>query len=169
MVQLTIIPSKQSMVGESCKSRPVSPSLAHADVDALGEEIDGPRVGVQQQIHRRIPALEPIDARQQPLRWECRTDRHGEREIRRRVFQLRNAQAQAVEPSRMSGSARGAASVSTRRAVPLAALMKSGAPGHDSRLRTNWPTAAGVTLSSSAAAEKLWWGAAASKALSAFR
>jgi hypothetical protein len=45
----------------------------------------------------------------------------------------------------------------------------SGTPSRSSRLRTSWPTAAGVTFNSSAAAEKLWWRALASKARSAFR
>ncbi|MNG08254.1 hypothetical protein D3C84_916000 [compost metagenome] len=72
-------------------------------------------------------------------------------------------------PSRMSGSAARAASVSTRRAEPLPARANSAMPSQDSRLRTCCPTAAGVTFSSAAAAEKLRCLAAASKARSALR
>lgn len=50
--------------GRELQVPPSVPSLAHADADALGEEIDGPRVGVQQSIRLRISALELIDARQ---------------------------------------------------------------------------------------------------------
>jgi hypothetical protein len=72
-------------------------------------------------------------------------------------------------PARMSGRARRAASVSASRVRPLVPRWNSGVPSESSRLRTSCPTAAGVTCSSAAAAEKLSCRALASKARRAFR
>ena len=69
----------------------------------------------------------------------------------------------------MSGKACSATSVVTSRARPLVLRTNSGLPSQSSSVRTNWPTAAGVTFSSCAAREKLWCLALASKARKALR
>lgn len=77
--------------------------------------------------------------------------------------------AKRSNPARISGKACSATSVVTSRARPLVLRTNSGLPSQSSSVRTNWPTAAGVTFSSCAAREKLWCLALASKARKALR
>lgn len=85
------------------------------------------------------------------------------------TFRLSRPRLRRSSPALMSGSARCAVAVGTRRERPVVARWNKGAANHSSRVRTSCPTAAAVTFNSSAAPEKLPCPALASKARSAWR